>query len=380
MKRGLILLSILLVLSASILTYAFTLNGTNNQLTDTFLTQGSGTSTGATSRVEASLGREVTGSAAGAGIRLTYGESGPAQISVASSSFGGTNLSEVDIFNILNLVLEASDGRISFRAATNLFNGADLNANVFIGDKIISINTGNIPGLNAPATLVFSNIDCKAIIEVFTSGGFSTASSEVILNGELCASCSSSCVGTELSVDVPGFSSYAVKETPIALANRGYSPICRPDWQCTEWSACGITGTQSRACADINSCRTSYGKPNETQSCIYSPTCNDNIKNQDETDIDCGGVCGSSCETGAQCETDSDCQTDFCESEICAVKKLIEAPAEIVPKEEIKKPISADILDITIIFLVALIAIAAIAFAGIKAKSHISVNEPKSFF
>ena len=39
--------------------------------------------------------------------------------------------------------------------------------------------------------------------------------------------------------------------------------------------------------------------------------CSDNIKNQDETDIDCGGTCDK-CDNGKSCSTNSDCESDYC--------------------------------------------------------------------
>jgi hypothetical protein len=41
---------------------------------------------------------------------------------------------------------------------------------------------------------------------------------------------------------------------------------CNESWECENWSEC-INGTQSRACTDLNSCRTEELKPNETQKC-----------------------------------------------------------------------------------------------------------------
>lgn len=40
-------------------------------------------------------------------------------------------------------------------------------------------------------------------------------------------------------------------------------------------------------------------------------SCNDNIKNQDETDVDCGGSCDK-CPGGKSCLVDSDCESDYC--------------------------------------------------------------------
>ena len=47
-----------------------------------------------------------------------------------------------------------------------------------------------------------------------------------------------------------------------------------------------------------------------------SAACNDHSKNQDETDIDCGGSCAD-CATGKTCLTSADCQSSYCDGSIC---------------------------------------------------------------
>ena len=111
---------------------------------------------------------------------------------------------------------------------------------------------------------------------------------------------------------------------------------CRPDWDCTEWTSCGVQGSKLRVCRDLENCRTTRDKPTTTQSCTYIPprgdvcesswsctewndcdsgvqtrncidlnscqpeqvetqdcygNCNDGIKNFEEVDVDCGGSC-----------------------------------------------------------------------------------------
>lgn len=39
------------------------------------------------------------------------------------------------------------------------------------------------------------------------------------------------------------------------------------DWECSEWSEC-INETQTRICKEYNNCGNTYGKPNESQSCL----------------------------------------------------------------------------------------------------------------
>jgi hypothetical protein len=51
---------------------------------------------------------------------------------------------------------------------------------------------------------------------------------------------------------------------------------------------------------------------------VLPGSCNDGIKNQDETDVDCGGsTCSQRCWTGQECLEDGDCHYDICEDGIC---------------------------------------------------------------
>jgi len=47
--------------------------------------------------------------------------------------------------------------------------------------------------------------------------------------------------------------------------------------------------------------------------------CEDEVKNQTETDVDCGGVCAPQhlCEPGQACISDSDCATSSCSGGVC---------------------------------------------------------------
>jgi hypothetical protein len=100
----------------------------------------------------------------------------------------------------------------------------------------------------------------------------------------------------------------------------GFLTACYENWNCTEWGSCQPNGTQTRECHDINSCDVKYNerivdrvytkkKPETMQNCIYiaPETCYDRIKNQDETDIDCGGNICRGCADGRRCLTDRDC-------------------------------------------------------------------------
>ena len=48
------------------------------------------------------------------------------------------------------------------------------------------------------------------------------------------------------------------------------------------------------------------------------PTCNDGVKNQTESDVDCGGTSGClACQTGKTCLVASDCQSFMCTAGVC---------------------------------------------------------------
>ncbi len=49
---------------------------------------------------------------------------------------------------------------------------------------------------------------------------------------------------------------------------------------------------------------------------VLSNTCNNLIKDNDETGIDCGGLC-SPCPEGQGCKEDSDCESRICINNIC---------------------------------------------------------------
>ncbi|MBI2657294.1 hypothetical protein HYX08_01215 [Candidatus Woesearchaeota archaeon] len=79
--------------------------------------------------------------------------------------------------------------------------------------------------------------------------------------------------------------------------------ICRLDWRCSEWSDC-ISGIQTRKCKLIevsdrvilNSCP-QHTIPEQKRNCTIpieiavKETCEDRVKNQNEEDVDCGGIC-----------------------------------------------------------------------------------------
>jgi hypothetical protein len=87
---------------------------------------------------------------------------------------------------------------------------------------------------------------------------------------------------------------------------------------------CG--GPTCSLCADTKSCKI----PSDCVSAICkgavgaktcaAPACDDNVKNGDETDIDCGGACvgmGAVCDTGQHCKLPTDCLSSVCKASVC---------------------------------------------------------------
>ena len=77
--------------------------------------------------------------------------------------------------------------------------------------------------------------------------------------------------------------------------------------------------TLNQSCNINEDCLSNYCNLfNSSKRCsvfIDEPTCVDGIKNQDETDLDCGGSCPG-CTTTKSCSINSDCLSDHCDPEI----------------------------------------------------------------
>ena len=50
---------------------------------------------------------------------------------------------------------------------------------------------------------------------------------------------------------------------------------------------------------------------------VVTATCNDTLKNQDETDVDCGGDVCDPCAEGKDCTYNRDCEEGHCEAGVC---------------------------------------------------------------
>ena len=88
------------------------------------------------------------------------------------------------------------------------------------------------------------------------------------------------------------------------ITTKAIESSCVSNWECGEWTECA-GGTQTRECTDAHNCVIPTDIPamslpctgsTKTPETIETPeTCSDEMKNQDEKGIDCGGVCGNRC-------------------------------------------------------------------------------------
>lgn len=60
-------------------------------------------------------------------------------------------------------------------------------------------------------------------------------------------------------------------------------------------------------------------------------SCTDGIRNQDESDVDCGGSCSLKCSNGKVCKSNADCISNVCTSGTCAAS----APAALSGKVDL---------------------------------------------
>jgi len=101
------------------------------------------------------------------------------------------------------------------------------------------------------------------------------------------------------------------------------SAFCKESWMCQDWQKCSDNST-IRNCFDINGCNTVNEKPNTIEDCsVVFPDCYDELKDNSETDIDCGGSICMQCQENQNCLKNEDCSTLYCNGEgkgICSIE------------------------------------------------------------
>ncbi len=217
-------------------------------------------------------------------------------IRVFAGSFNGTStnfsaLNNTELEAVSNMRLEAAPyGMIVFNGSTiNLTTMAenymiDLDSHINITYNTIWINVTALPALDVPATLYLYSLP-------FTNP-------RLLADRGICPS--TVCLklnytrGT-MAFNVTGFGPvYSAEEIPIKeeiVEEPSAQGGCIYRWTCSEWTSCYPNNQQTRSCINIGTCPDTWRPPASHQECEYVPSCFDNIQNQGEEDIDCGGPC-----------------------------------------------------------------------------------------
>jgi hypothetical protein len=99
---------------------------------------------------------------------------------------------------------------------------------------------------------------------------------------------------------------------PIDKCENGKTDSNESDTDCGGTSLC-VRCAKNAICKANRDC--------ESQQCMNGhctqPSCTDELKNQDETGIDCGGTC-LPCDIDTPCETNADCSGQYCLDGVCA--------------------------------------------------------------
>ena len=116
--------------------------------------------------------------------------------------------------------------------------------------------------------------------------------------------------------------------TDASTGSTGSEPSCGDGQLNGDETAVDCGGMDCEPCADGEGCES--GSDCESGVCApgtstcASPTCDDLVVNQDETDVDCGGAVCSPCPDGGGCIMDADCQSDVCDAGACVGASCID--------------------------------------------------------
>ncbi|RME55293.1 hypothetical protein D6777_01000 [Candidatus Woesearchaeota archaeon] len=167
-----------------------------------------------------------------------------------------------------------------------------------------------------PQSLSYVSDKCKSYRESSTSC-FGQLDSGCSLSDCMCPSGScntNTCKASYECVQGDGCSATAPVTVVDATCSDGYLNNLETDVDCG-----GDNCRATSKCADGKSCV--IGNDCQSLNCqggvCVAATCSDGIKNQDETDVDCGGSTCNACADGQSCSVNSDCQSNDCQSNVC---------------------------------------------------------------
>jgi hypothetical protein len=233
-----------------------------------------------------------------------HGDSGPSNADCTTPPAGPSNLVAAAVDQGIALAWTdnsaVEDGYVVERAADGVtFSGvADLPANsMSYRDTWVSSTTTYWYRVLAKADGGFSDLSNVASA---AGGCEATGSTDVCNNGR-----DDDCDGV-LDSDDPDCAGCPQFETDCANGidddcdsmNDDVDPDCNP-------GGCGEACPPGQYCID--------------DVCVSH--CHDGVRNGDESDIDCGGSCGATCEAGQSCNGSFDCKSNSCVSGVCQAPK-----------------------------------------------------------
>src|SRR3989338_1382724 len=128
-----------------------------------------------------------------------------------------------------NRIIESGRGSIKFKDSFDVdseeVEEESGNANVYIGDGIVAINTDEVPELDQPATITLYNLTFETTPTIYYSEEFTTRLSEVNTPcpSDVCSNINYDNMTGTLTFDVTHFSSYAPGAWAINPYNYIYS-------------------------------------------------------------------------------------------------------------------------------------------------------------
>ncbi len=138
--------------------------------------------------------------------------------------------------------------------------------------------------------IIISSTSCGSGSVIFTGWDPDDASDDTIPPIEITMSCTAR-PASESSGDSSGSGGGG------GGGGMGFYKPCTSEWVCEDWSRCLINNSQYRDCVDIAKCNSNDYLRTYWRNCTYVPHCMNNIQDEDEEGIDCGGKDCEPCQT-----------------------------------------------------------------------------------
>ena len=177
--------------------------------------------------------------------------------------------------------------------------------------------TGGVDGTCSFITIDSDPDNECALAECNGTGACEVALGASCTQGSQCATgfcadsvcCDGSCTGGCESCNQGGLLGTCVPHS----SDTDPENICGAGVQCSGEGVCEAPDTSP--CNGDNDCAMGFCHP--TSNTCETPTCMDGFANGNETDVDCGGTCLATCDTGENCSVPLDCTSKVCTGNTC---------------------------------------------------------------